>query len=130
MSVITLNLGQFALGLGHSDRLTLEASLPFHRAYVKADADGQKAMKLEFVLGYVQGALNVTAEKAAKLVALTRAERKPVDEKAVNAAGKKFAYHVIRAEESGSIEVDLLKKALTAYGKLTAAQKRKFMAAV
>lgn len=130
MSVITLNLSQFALGLGNSDRLTLEASLPFHRAYIKADKDGQAAMKLEFLLGYVQGALSITADKAAKLVALTRAERKPADEKAVNAASKKFAYHVVRAEESASKEVDLLKKALTAYGKLTAAQKRKFLASV
>jgi hypothetical protein len=130
MSVITLNLGQFALGLGNNARITYEASLPFHKAYVKADKEGQAAMRLEFVTCYVQGLLKVTPEKAAKLVALTRAERKAADEKAVNAAGKAFGYHVIRAEESGSNEVDLLKKALTAYGKLTAAQKRKFMAAI
>jgi len=130
MSSITLNLSQFALGLGNSDRLTLEASLPFHRAYHKADAEGQAAMQLDFVTSYVQGNLKTTPEKAAKIMALTRAERNPKDEKAVNAAGKKFAYHIVRAEGSSRSEVDLLKAAMTAYAKLTAAQKRKFLASI
>jgi hypothetical protein len=130
MPSITLNLSQFALGLGNSDRLTLEASLPFHKAYHKADAEGQAAMKLDFVTSYVQGNLDTTPEKAAKIVALTRAERNPKDEKAVNAAGKKFAYHIVRAEGSSKTEVDLLKAAVAAYAKLTAAQKRKFLASI
>jgi hypothetical protein len=130
MSTITLNLSQFALGLGNADRLTLEASLPFHKAYHKADAEGQAAMRTDFVTSYVQGNLKTTPEKAAKIMALTRAERNPKDEKAVNAAGKKFAYHIIRAEGSAKTEVDLLKAAMTAYAKLTAAQKRKFLASI
>ena len=130
MSFITLNLSQFALGLGNSDRLTLEASVPFHKAYHKADVEGQAAMKLEFITGYVQGNLNTTPEKAAKIVALKRAERSAKDELAVNAAGKKFAYHIVRAETSAKTEVDLLAKAVAAYGKLTAAQKRKFMSQI
>jgi hypothetical protein len=130
MSTITVNLSQFALGLGNADRLTLEASLPFHKAYHKADAEGQASMQLDFVTAYVQGNLKTTPEKAAKLVALTRAKRNAKDEKAVNAAGKKFAYHIIRAEGSAKTEVDLLKAAMTAYAKLTAAQKRKFLASI
>ena len=130
MSFITLNLSQFALGLGNSDRLTLEASVPFHKAYHKADAEGQAAMKLEFITSYVQGNLGTTPEKAAKIVAMKRAERSAKDELAVNAAGKKFSYHVIRAETSAKTEVDLLAKAVAAYSKLTAAQKRKFMSQI
>jgi hypothetical protein len=130
MRDITLNLSQFAIGLGNTDRLTLEASMPFHKAYVKADGESQAAMKLEFVIGYVQGNLKVTAEKAAKIVALKRVERKAGDEKAVNAAAAKFRYHVSRDESSSSKEQDLLANALRAFGKLNAAQKRKFLASV
>ena len=130
MSSITINLSQFALGLGNSERITLDASLPFHRAYHKADADGQAAMKLEFVTSFVQGNLNTTPEKAAKIVALKRVERSAKDELAVNAAGAKFRYHLVRAEVSAKTEVDLLAKAVAAYAKLTAAQKRKFMASI
>ena len=130
MSSITINLSQFALGLGNTDRVTLEASTPFHKAYHKADAEGKAAMKLEFITSYVQGNLNTTPEKAAKIVALKRVERSAKDELAVNAAGKKFGYHIVRAEVSAKTEVDLLAKAVAAYGKLTAAQKRKFMSQI
>jgi len=128
MPSITLNLSQFALGLGNSDRLTLDASLPFHKAYHKADAEGQAAMQSDFVTSYVRGNLNITPEKAAKIVALKRVERSAEDEKAVNAASAKFRYHIVRAEGSSRSEIDLLKAAMTAYAKLTAAQKRKFLA--
>ena len=130
MSSITLNLSQFALGLGNSERLTLEASVPFHKAYQKADDEGQAAMKLEFITSYVQGNLNITPEKAAKIVALKRVERSAKDELAVNAAGAKFRYHLVREVGGARAEVDLLAKAVAAYAKLTAAQKRKFLASI
>ena len=128
MSSITLNLSQFALGLGNADRLTLEASVPFHKAYHKADAEGQAAMQLEFVTSYVQGKLKSTPEKAAKIVALKRVERSAKDELAVNAAGAKFRYHLVREVSGARAEIDLLAKAVAAYAKLTPAQKRKFAA--
>ena len=128
MSSITLNLSQFAFGLGATERLTLEASVPFHKAYHKADDEGKAYMRNEFITSFVQGNLNTTPEKAAKIVALKRVERSAKDELAVNAAGKKFSYHVIRAEVSAKTEVDLLKAAVAAYAKLTPAQKRKFAA--
>ena len=128
MSSITLNLSQFAFGLGATDRITLEASAPFHKAYHKADKEGKAYMRNEFITSFVQGNLNTTPEKAAKIVALKRVERSAKDELAVNAAGKKFSYHVIRAEVSAKTEVDLLKAAVAAYAKLTPAQKRKFAA--
>jgi hypothetical protein len=128
MSSIKLNLSQFALGLGNSDRITLEASVPFHKAYHKADAEGQAAMQLDFVTSYVQGKLKSTPEKAAKIVALKRVERSAKDELAVNAAGAKFRYHLVREVGGARAEVDLLKAAVSAYAKLTPAQKRKFAA--
>jgi hypothetical protein len=130
MPSITINLSEFALGLGASDRMTLDASLPFHKAYHKADAEGQAAMQLDFVTSYVQGNLKTTPEKAAKIVALKRVERNATDEKAVNAASAKFRYHIVRAEGSSRGEVDLLKAAVAAYAKLTAAQKRKFLSQI
>jgi hypothetical protein len=128
MSTITLNLSQFALGLGNADRLTLEASMPFHKAYHKADAEGQAAMQSDFVTSYVQGNRKTTPEKAAKIVALKRVERSAKDEKAVNAAGAKFRYHLVREVGGSRAEIDLLAKAVAAYAKLTPAQKRKFAA--
>ena len=116
MSTITLNLSQFALGLGNADRLTLDASMPFHKAYHKADAEGQAAMKLDFLTAYVQGNRKITPEKAAKIVALTRAERNATDEKAANAASAKFRYHIVRTEGSNikeevAIPAEILKAA-------------------
>jgi hypothetical protein len=128
MSSITVNLSQFALGLGNAERITLEASTPFHKAYHKADDEGQAAMKLEFITSFVQGNLNITPEKAAKIVALKRVERSAKDELAVNAAGAKFRYHLVREVSGARAEIDLLAKAVAAYAKLTPAQKRKFAA--
>jgi hypothetical protein len=130
MSSITVNLSQFALGLGNADRLTLEASVPFHTAYHKADEEGQAYMRNEFITSFVQGKLKITPEKAAKIVALKRAERNAKDELAVNAAGKMFAYHLVRKAGGARAEVDLLKAAVSAYAKLSTAQKRKFMASI
>ena len=129
MSSITLNLSQFAFGLGATERLTLEASLVFHTAYHKADAEGQRYMRTDFVTGYVQGALGCTRLEAEAIVALKRVERSETQEKAVNAAGQKFKYHVIRATSSARTEADPLAAALRAFSKLTTAQKKKFLAA-
>ena len=130
MSSITINLAQFALGLGNAERITLEASVPFHKAYHKADKEGKAYMRNEFITSFVQGNLNTTPEKAAKIVALKRVERSAKDELAVNAAGAKFRYHLVRKAVSASTEVDLLKAAVAAYAKLNAAQKRKFMSQI
>ena len=87
-------------------------------------------MQLDFVTSYVQGKLKSTPEKAAKIVALKRVERSAKDEKAVNAAGAKFRYHLVREVGGARAEVDLLKAAVSAYAKLSTAQKRKFLASI
>ena len=104
MKTATVTLSSFALALGTAQRLTMIESLPLHKAYVKAEKEARAAMRVEFVGAYVCGALNVSAAKVAKLLELKREERNPDDEKAVNAAGQKFKYHVIRDAGLGKTE--------------------------
>ena len=104
MSVPTITLSSFALALGTAQRLTMLESLPLHKAYVKAGPEIRAEMRVEFIGAYVCGALNVSAAKAAKLLEMKRGERTPDDEKAVNAAGQKFKYHVIRDAGLGKTE--------------------------
>jgi hypothetical protein len=98
-----LNLNQFAFKLGETDRLTLNASLTFHTHYAKSSADNRKAQRIDFISGYVQGRLDVTTTEAVRIIELKRTERDVIQERAVNAAGKMFKYHVVRdIEESSS----------------------------
>lgn len=100
-------LNQFAWQLGAHDRVTLEHSLQWHKAYVRADKATQAAWRDDFIANYVAGRLSkpatektqavvVTVAQAKKICALTRVERTEPQEKAVNAASKKFAYHIVR----------------------------------
>ena len=103
----TYTLTQFAQALGQSERMTLDASKPFHVAYVKAEPAAQKEMREEWVIAYVQGRLDVPASRAAKIVGMTREERTAKNEdweKAVNAAGQKFTYHVVNHGKPGDRE--------------------------
>lgn len=90
-------LNQFAWQLGANLRITLEHSLQWHKAYCKADTATQAAWRREFVAHFVAGNLDIGTDKAEKIVALKRVERTEPQEKAVNAASKKFAYHIVRA---------------------------------
>jgi hypothetical protein len=125
---MTLNLSQFAFGLGSMDRLTLDASLPFHRVFHKATEEQQASMRRDFVTEFVRGNLNVSVERVLEILAEKRSMRNPADELAVNAAGKKFKYHVVREVQGDKKEVDHLAAALRAYAVLTPSQKRKFVA--
>ena len=89
-------LNQFAYQLGCHARTTLAHSLIWHKAYVKADAASRTAWRTDFQANFVAGALNVSIEKARAIVALKRTERTEEQEEAVNAASKKFSYHVSR----------------------------------
>lgn len=89
-------LNQFAYQLGCHARNTLAHSLIWHKAYVKADDASRTAWRTDFLANFVAGALKVSIEKARAIVALKRTERTKDQEKAVNAASHKFAYHVIR----------------------------------
>lgn len=94
-----MSIGQFALNLGRTQRLTLEASLPFHVAYTKADAEGRAALRTEWAVGYIEGKENVSAARAAKIWAAGKG-KDAIDAGACNRATASFASHVIRAEKS------------------------------
>jgi hypothetical protein len=91
---------QFAEGIGRTDRMTLDASLAWHKAYVKLDKASQSAWRDDFVLNYIVGKLDITMKQAEIIYAQTRVERKADDEKAVNAGGAKFRHHISRPEKS------------------------------
>ena len=114
---VQINLNQFGFGLGATDRLTLDASLVFHTQYAKANPDARKAQRIEFLTGYVQGRLNVTATEATRITELKRTERNKAQEKAVNAGGKMFSYHIVRdiTESSGNTEKAVAPKKLVAH---------------
>lgn len=126
----TFTFTQFAYAVGANDRMTHEASLPFHEEYIKADEPKQKQMRKDWVVSYVAGNLKVSQAKAIAICEMTRVERNAKDkalEDSVNRAGKQFSYHVVRAEGS-SKQVDLVKQALALYAKMSGAQKRSFKA--
>ena len=122
---------QFAYAVGVSDRVTLEASQPFHEEYVASDDKAFKArMRADWVVSYVAGNLKLSQAQAIKVCKMTRVERNALDtelEKAVNRAGQKFSYHVSRPEGT-SKQGDLVKQALALYAKMSGAQKRSFKA--
>ena len=126
----TFTFTQFAFAVGANDRLTQDASLVFHQEYVEADKPKQKQMRKDWVVSYVAGNLKVSQAKAIAICEMTRVERLAKDkdlEDSVNRAGKKFSYHVVRAEGS-SKQADLVKQALALYAKMSGAQKRSFKA--
>jgi hypothetical protein len=104
-NAINVTYQQFAEGIGRTDRMTLEASLAWHKAYVKLDKASQSSWRDEFVLNYIVGKLDITMKQAEIIYAQTRAERKADDEKAVNAGGAKFRHHISRPEKSDGKKV-------------------------
>lgn len=91
-----MNIGQFAFALGQQTRLTLEASLPFHKAYVAADTEGRAALRLEWVVPYIAGRENVSVAKAQKIWAAGKGND-AIDAGACNRATRSFDHHVIRS---------------------------------
>jgi hypothetical protein len=102
---VVVTYQQFARGVGATDRITLEASLAWHKEYLTLDAEKQSEWKYDFVLNYVIGRLSTdekefTHKQAEIICNKTRAERTAEQEKVVNAGGKKFAFHISRPEAS------------------------------
>ena len=102
---VVVTYQQFARGVGATDRITLEASLAWHKQYVKLDKEKQGEWKYDFVLNYVIGRLSTdekefTYKEAETVCNKTREKRTANEEKAVNAGGKKFAFHISRPEAS------------------------------
>ena len=102
---VTVTYQQFARGVGATDRITLEASLAWHKEYLKLDKEKQSEWKYDFVLNYVIGRLStdekeLTHKQAEIICNKTREKRTADEERAVNAGGKKFAFHISRPEAS------------------------------
>jgi hypothetical protein len=104
-TLINVTYSQFAEGVGRTDRMTLEASLAWHKAYVKLDKESQSAWRDDFVLNYVVGKLDTTMKQAEIIYAQTRVERTAEHEKAVNAGCAKFRHHISRPEKSDGKKV-------------------------
>ena len=99
-TTVVVTYQQFAEGIGRTDRMTLEASLPWHKQYLKLDAEKQSEWRYDFVLNYVIGRLDCTRKEAEDICEKTRVQRTATQEKAVNAGSKKFADHISRTEKS------------------------------
>jgi len=106
-TLINVTYSQFAEGVGRTDRMTLEASLAWHKAYVKLDKESQSAWRDDFVLNYVIGKLDTTMTQAKIIYDQTRVERTADHEKAVNAGGAKFRHHISRPEKSDGKKVQV-----------------------
>lgn len=99
-TAITVTYQQFAEGIGRTDRMTLDASLAWHKEYVKLDAEKQSEWRYDFVLNYVIGRMDCSRDEAVVICGKTRVQRTAKQELAVNAGGKKFAFHISRTEKS------------------------------
>ena len=112
-TTVVVTYQQFAEGIGRTDRMTLEASLAWHKQYVKLSAEKQGEWKYDFVLNYVIGRMDCTRKEAEAVCEKTRVQRTPDEEKVVNAGSKKFADHISRtASRSGSKPVVAVPKQL------------------
>ena len=99
-TTVIVTYQQFAQGVGASDRITLEASLPWHKQYLTLDAEKQSEWRYDFVLNYVIGRLDCTRKEAQAICEKTRVQRTATQEKAVNAGGQKFRFHISRSDKS------------------------------
>lgn len=88
---------QFAFRVGAQERITLEASLPFHKAYVAADAEGRAALRREWAIGYIGGKEFVNEARATKIWEAGKG-KDGINPAACNRAAASFSLHVIRPE--------------------------------
>jgi hypothetical protein len=106
-TAITVTYQQFAKGVGATDRITLEASLCWHKEYLTLDAEKQSDWRYDFVLNYVIGRMDCSQKQAEIICNKTRTERTASQEKAVNCGSKKFAEHISRTVSRSGKKVDV-----------------------
>jgi hypothetical protein len=95
-NAIKVTYQQFARGVGATDRITLDASLAWHKEFITLDAVKQSEWRFDWVLNYVIGRLDCTQKQAEIICNKTRTERTASEEKAVNTGGAKFRDHISR----------------------------------
>jgi len=96
-----LTLAQFAFQTGLHGRKIRESSAPFHTHFLTLDPEGQKAMRVEYIVGHLEGQ-GYSAEDAAWIAAASRTERAREDQQAYDRARGDFAYHVERKERDAA----------------------------
>ena len=104
-TTVVVTYQQFAEGIGRTDRMTLDASLPWHKQYLKLDSKKQSEWRYDFVLNYVIGRMDCSRKEAEAICEKTRSQRTAEQEKAVNCGGKKFADHISRTGRTSGKKV-------------------------
>ena len=120
---------QFAFGLGHQSRITLEESEVWHKQYIKEDTEAQKAWAYDWRVNYLMGFLKIDQKQADRILSTPKGDRKPAHQKAYMRANSQFGYHIVRPEKSGSfkqvkVTVD---KVVELFEQLSKAEQAKFM---
>ena len=120
---------QFAFGLGHQSRITLEESEVWHKQYIKEDKEAQKEWAYQWRVNYLMGFLKIDQKQADRILSQSRDERKPDHQKAYKRANSQFVYHIVRPEQATSfkqvkVTVD---KVVELFEQLSKAEQAKFM---
>jgi hypothetical protein len=92
----TISIKQFAVNVGYVGRKVREAADPFHAAYVEATPEQRKALRLDWMLGHLEGQGVKNAERI--LSEGKGAGALPENVKAIDRASADFRYMVIRPE--------------------------------
>ena len=126
----TYTLNSFAFAVGTNDRMTLDASTPFHNEYAKADKPKQARMRTDWIVNYLQGNLSISNRQAIQVAEASRDDRATSEQQAYDRARAKFKYHVIRPEPSERTlkQVDIVAQALKLVDQMSKAQRNRFYA--
>lgn len=99
----------FARNLGQAHRKSLAESEELHKSYMKMNDSAQRALKLEFMIGYVIGVLGIVRDAAETIIngrvryGATPTIRKPArtkeQQQAYDAARKMFSFHISRDDK-------------------------------
>jgi hypothetical protein len=92
----TISIKQFAVNVGYVGRKVREAADPFHAAYVEATPEQRKALRLDWMLGHLEGQGVKNAERV--LSEGKGAGALPENVKAIDRASSDFRYYVVRPE--------------------------------
>ena len=93
----TVSFEQYAYNLGKLTAQLRENSLPFHNAYVKADAEQQRDLRVRWMCHHLMGQLNITHTRAEEIREAGKGGTATAAHKAaIDRAYSDFRYHVVR----------------------------------
>lgn len=128
-----LTIEQFAAKVGKVGRDIRTAADAFHVAYTGATPEQQTDLRRRWMLGHLEGQGVANPERILSLGKGKGSSKANVA--AIDRAYSDFRYYVIRPEKAkakakASAQVDIVAEALKLVEQMTAAQKRKFLAAI